>query len=427
MLRTAVAISLAPTLCAQTYIVDASNGPGTHFTDLPAAVSSVPDGASLRVRPGQYSQFVITAKSLSILGDSEASVRINAQSGSLITVRALAPAQQVVIRDVGSVQTYGPGAQIVVEDCAGAVTFDTCTIAHSVSFFGYTAQPALQVRRSTNVHLRRIHGASGHPDASVADACVEFDSCQFAGRDQTVAGAEGYAGLAVSHCRVSLRNCTIRGGAGGSDLYTSFGPGGPGLDAVDSTLDLAPGNSLTGGSGGIDPAGFGCYTIMASGGPGLRMRGSQARHANATIRGGDGPCAVCLTECTVQGPALNLTASSLAAVPSAPDLQYLGDVRQGGYVDLQLTAAPNELALLVLGFRPVCVSLPTIVDFGGILVSPELPFGPFVTDVHGAVSYRLALPPDLVLDRAVFAQYVTFPGAVLPGQGSNSVMFEARS
>ena len=59
---------LASPLCAQrTWIVDANNGPGTDFTDLPPALAAASSGDTLIVRPGNY-QGGTTAKALRILG-----------------------------------------------------------------------------------------------------------------------------------------------------------------------------------------------------------------------------------------------------------------------------------------------------------------------------------------------------------------------
>src|SRR5262245_49008798 len=59
-----------PPLCAQgrVWIVDAANGPGTNFTDLPTAVSSVAAGDVLRVRAGLYAMFQIS-NAITILAD----------------------------------------------------------------------------------------------------------------------------------------------------------------------------------------------------------------------------------------------------------------------------------------------------------------------------------------------------------------------
>jgi hypothetical protein len=43
-------------LAAQAYVVDAANGPGTNFTDLPTAVATVPSGGGMRIGKGVLGQ-----------------------------------------------------------------------------------------------------------------------------------------------------------------------------------------------------------------------------------------------------------------------------------------------------------------------------------------------------------------------------------
>jgi len=59
--------ALAFPIRAQTFIVDAANGPGTNFTDIATAAATVPDGAVLEVRAGNYGSFAITSKGLTVL------------------------------------------------------------------------------------------------------------------------------------------------------------------------------------------------------------------------------------------------------------------------------------------------------------------------------------------------------------------------
>lgn len=53
------ALPILPLLCAlmpaQTYVVAAAGG--GNFTDLPQAVAAVPSGATLHVKPGNYTGF----------------------------------------------------------------------------------------------------------------------------------------------------------------------------------------------------------------------------------------------------------------------------------------------------------------------------------------------------------------------------------
>ena len=68
-------LALAASASAQsrTWIVDASNGPGTHFTDLPPAIAAASDGDVVVVRAGTYGAFS-TGKALAVLGAAGASV-----------------------------------------------------------------------------------------------------------------------------------------------------------------------------------------------------------------------------------------------------------------------------------------------------------------------------------------------------------------
>ena len=73
--RLAVLALSALSVQAQQFVVDVHNGPGTHFTSLGAAVASVPSGALLRVRAGNYFEAVdLAGKSMTILGDPGAQV-----------------------------------------------------------------------------------------------------------------------------------------------------------------------------------------------------------------------------------------------------------------------------------------------------------------------------------------------------------------
>lgn len=92
------ALSLfAALLPAQTFVVDAANGPGAQFTSLAAAIPAVPDGSTLVVRAGAYDgNLTIAGKGLTILGQTGA--RFSSAFNSVLTVQGLGPAQTVVIR-----------------------------------------------------------------------------------------------------------------------------------------------------------------------------------------------------------------------------------------------------------------------------------------------------------------------------------------
>ena len=84
-----LALLTAPLVGQQTWIIDSNNGPGTHFTDIPPAVSAASDGDTLIIRAGGYSGFS-TGKALTLLG--EGAPRVFATTRPAIEVTGLARA-----------------------------------------------------------------------------------------------------------------------------------------------------------------------------------------------------------------------------------------------------------------------------------------------------------------------------------------------
>jgi hypothetical protein len=112
MLRSLALATLSiPGLVAQTFVVDAANGPGTHFAEIAAAVAAVPDGAVLIVRAGDYLGFIISGKGLTIIGEA------GARAGAF-TISNTAPTQRVIIRDVAFRPSF---AHAQCQSCQGTV------------------------------------------------------------------------------------------------------------------------------------------------------------------------------------------------------------------------------------------------------------------------------------------------------------------
>ena len=131
-------LTMSSLVAAQTFVVDAAGGPGSQFVDLPTAVATVPDGATLVVRSGIYVGVAITQKSLTILADPG----MFAFGG--IYVRDLLATQWVVIRNVG-LSGFGIST-LSANDNAGVVIFDSC---------GTSAAPvSISAQNSTDV---RVH------------------------------------------------------------------------------------------------------------------------------------------------------------------------------------------------------------------------------------------------------------------------------
>ncbi|MCA8950523.1 MAG: hypothetical protein KDE27_13545, partial [Planctomycetes bacterium] len=123
----ATAVLLTPLACAQTFVVDAANGPGTNFTDIATAVAAVPDGAILEVRPGEYGVFQIQNKSLTIVGTAGVLVRSGIE-GTAFDVVGLASDQAVTVRQVAWDGVF-PGlfSSVVCRNNRGTVLIDECS------------------------------------------------------------------------------------------------------------------------------------------------------------------------------------------------------------------------------------------------------------------------------------------------------------
>lgn len=415
-----VLASLAP---AQTFVVDASNGAGTHFLDIPPAVAAVPDGAVLRIRAGVYSAFTIANKSLTLVGASRTTVRVRG-----IAIGPLGSAQKVVVEDVGLPAGAFDSWAVRVQGAQGHVHLQSLLVPAS-PFAGPPLREVV-VTDSRDVHLHDLQGEAPAPpvDARITGSCVEIHRCAFTGRVQPTAGAPGLSALRAAASRLVVSGSMLTGGRGGSDFFSSFGVGGAAVELTGSELDLGPGNVLTGGEGGIDPTGLGCYQIMRPGGPALHLTASTVRSYGTTLVGGCGPGLMCGT-CPARAPALIVDGSSSYTTPpgTAPRAVLRGVPQRGSSIDLVLYAGANEVALLAVGFTPTCLAWPDLVDFAGILTLPEIVVPPLSTNAAGTTSYTLPLPNDFVLDRMVWAQFFTFPGFVLPGRGSNTVTILARS
>lgn len=125
-----LAFALATCVPAQTYIVDAMNGPGAQFTSIAAAIAAVPSGAVLLVRPGSYLPFSINGKGLSILGTSGVVITNIITFPVTISISGTNANQPVVLRHLHLQVPSGGAHRLICTNCAGplivqAVTFDT--------------------------------------------------------------------------------------------------------------------------------------------------------------------------------------------------------------------------------------------------------------------------------------------------------------
>jgi len=181
---------------AQTFIVDAANGPGTNFTDIAAAVAAVPDGAVLEVRAGNYASFTIAGKGLSVLFDYLA-------IAADVVVTASLPHQVVLLR--GLQMSSGV---VSLANCQGMVLLDECV---GIGGTGLT----LQATGCDQLYATqcRIGGPGG------VGAVMHGSTAVFRGGE-----IRGFHALQATACRIQLVECSVAAGN-----MQSGSPSGPAI------------------------------------------------------------------------------------------------------------------------------------------------------------------------------------------------------
>jgi hypothetical protein len=248
--RSAAPLLLAGALTAQTFVVDASNGPGTHFTNLAAAVAAVPDGATLLVRAGAYQEFVADRKGLAIHGEPGATVV------GRVTIQNTHSAQTTTFTGFTFVQpgnaTYGIG----IVDCIGLVVVERVqmpALTVPQPSLGFASFPAsMTCQRSPRVILR----ASTVLLMAVSQSGAVIEDCTLRGCDGALASnnAVSFAtpALFVGESRVQVAGATrILGGHAGS---VSGGVPAVGMQVILSQVDLRDGRLASGPAGPIGNA-----------------------------------------------------------------------------------------------------------------------------------------------------------------------------
>lgn len=235
---------LASAAIAQTFVVDAANGPGTNFTTIQAAVDAAPNGATIVVRAGAYPGFVAVGKGLGVLCDP--GVTFAAQGGfPAIRVQQVPAHARFVLRG-GSA---GLGTQwSTITDCAGSVHVEeTVAIDHTGS-------------NCAQVMLRNCTGWN----FSFSNADVVLEACTLRGWNAYTAplGGPTYPArpaLSLTSGQAQLVDCTLVGGDG--TWWITTYPDAPGLLTSGSavrvlgTTTIASGSGLVTGSPAIDGTG----------------------------------------------------------------------------------------------------------------------------------------------------------------------------
>lgn len=186
-----LSLGLQAIVVAQTVIVDANNGPGTHYTDLSVAVSAVPDGALLLVRSGEYGPVQLLGKSLTITFDVGAYFR---QSGSVsVAIEGLGSGQSVFLRGLQFAPNLG---SMVIRNNLGFVDIESTGLARS----------AVAVQYCDRVRLK---GFTFFDGVQVTSSNILFERCSIEGR-----GLASGPGLTQNGGAVDLVETSVTGGVG---------------------------------------------------------------------------------------------------------------------------------------------------------------------------------------------------------------------
>lgn len=398
------ALPLCALLPAQTFVVDASNGPGTHFTNLPAAVSAVPSGAVLHVRPGTYAPFTITNKSLTVVGHPQ-------PDGTFPQVAMDSSLPRVAIGPIGSNHTVKlSGLRLVhaaptpssitlnIVQCAGPVVLE------DVSLVSFSTPVFTRIESCANVHAFRLSMlstlSSSIPAVLVIGSSVEFARLSVIGYRSVAAGGSGTEAMRASQAsRVVIVDSSIIGGSG-NFISGSPSAGAPAVIAEGNTLVHAyanPGSGATialrGGNGGT---GF----PPGPAGDGLVLRSSTARVRGLTLAGGTG---------SPNGQPFRLEAGATISYDQndvAPTGQLTGTLRPGNTVNYTLYARPGAPAALLIGVQTDFQAVP-IVSLGMLGVSSLFSVPAANVPPTGRTEVPSLVPAGWPDNLMVLAQFVT--------------------
>lgn len=273
MLIGCAALLLSPAAQAGVLVVAPS---GQLYSQIQDAVDNAAEGDTILVKTGNYASFVISARSLAIVGDEGANVQI----AGAIRVRNLGGSQRVLLTRLTANGVYA---------------------ATGFGQYGLYASNNAGALRVEGCALKGAAGNSAHPDG-YAGAWLE--NCFDVGVHESTcvggAGKDGWAGvdngrsgdgIRASGCTLAVASSVVRGGTGlsGSDCWNSpdGGDGGDGLHLLGSVVWLHAGTAR-GGDGGDGKmpttgcncgtgayGGYGGYALLGSGSSVVYVQGTQ--------------------------------------------------------------------------------------------------------------------------------------------------------
>jgi len=411
---TAVMLSLLPaSLAAQVYIVDANNGPGTNFTDLPQAIAAVPDGATLRVRSGKYTPFTVSGKGLTVLAEGT----VGWKAGGTVQITGTAPNQLVLLRGFEV-----PPQGVHVKQARGAVVLERWKLG----LFRVATNDVL-IEHSANVHVHECDLVTPYPmraslgrvatGAVVASvqSVVQISRSRLVGVDGRKGmgprSETGSTGLSLLDSRCLLIASTVAGGRGGPGCVAlaacsaDGGIGGVGAHVTKSTL-IALGSPISGGQGGArDCANPHSCSCPGPGGVGIEITDSTVTIFGATPSGGAAGGTTCAV---VPGAQASLKGKNTiwgGPMTQAPEASVEGTQARNQSVALTLRADAGSLAWLMASTNPAITPLDPVI-YGSVLSAPQLVLGVFAVPASSKLQIPWKVPSSFPLGVAQFGQFL---------------------
>jgi hypothetical protein len=223
----------------RSFVVDANNGPGTDFLDLPPAIAAAQHGDVFAIRAGTYSPFSVNL-GVALLAEPGAIVRpAGGTFANTVVVQGVPAGRAFKMRGLQVQFTDDASSGIVLNSNGGQVHLEDVRVA----FVGTRWRgSAIQVQACAQLMLTRCVTDS---HCTLANSDCWVNDCQMRGRDEF-----GFYGATSGLIHVlSTRQLTVAGG-----VYTG-GNGNP--SAAGMTLNFGDayisGNATTtilGGAGG---------------------------------------------------------------------------------------------------------------------------------------------------------------------------------